>query len=132
MFFVAHRTRECILHPSYFDSSANNRIKERLYDDMEGKVEGSEMIIQIIEVDDVSDPVLVPGTGMAKYTLSYRAIVWRPFRGEVVDGMVTSVVNTGFFVDVGALTVFVSKQVGDLAALARGVKKHNGADEDCR
>ncbi|GIZ40552.1 hypothetical protein CKM354_000388600 [Cercospora kikuchii] len=109
MFFVAHRTRDCTLHPSFFDNTADSRIRERLYEDMEGKVEGTEMIIQIIEIDEISEPVLVPGTGMAKYTLSYRAIVWRPFRGEVVDGQVTSVVNNGFFVDVGALSVFVSK-----------------------
>lgn len=111
MFFVAHRTRDCTLHPSFFDNTADSRIRERLYEDMEGKVEGTEMIIQIIEIDEISEPVLVPGTGMAKYTLSYRAIVWRPFRGEVVDGQVTSVVNNGFFVDVGALSVFVSKAV---------------------
>ena len=111
MFFVAHRVRECTLHPSFFDSAADKQVRDRLYEDMEGKVEGTEMIVQIIEVDEISEPVLVPGTGMAKYTLSYRAIVWRPFRGEVVDGMVTSVVNNGFFVDVGALSVFVSKAV---------------------
>jgi len=102
MFFVAHRVRECTLHPSFFNSGADAQVRQRLYEDMEGKVEGTEMIVQIIEIDEISEPVLVPGTGMAKYTLSYRAIVWRPFRGEVVDGMVTSVVNNGFFVDVGA------------------------------
>lgn len=111
MFFVAHRVRECTLHPSFFNSGADAQVRQRLYEDMEGKVEGTEMIVQIIEIDEISEPVLVPGTGMAKYTLSYRAIVWRPFRGEVVDGMVTSVVNNGFFVDVGALSVFVSKAV---------------------
>lgn len=111
MFFVAHKTRECVLHPSFFDSGANDKVLEKLYSDMHGKIEGAEMIIQIIDVDEGSEPVLVPGTGMAKFTLSYRAIVWRPFKGEVVDGMVTSVVNGGFFVDVGALGVFVSKAV---------------------
>lgn len=53
----------------------------------------------------------MPGTGMAMYTISYRAVVWQPFRGEVVDGEVSQVVNNGFFVDVGALSVFVSKAV---------------------
>lgn len=101
-----------VLHPSFFDSSANQKIVSKLYDDMQGNIEGTEIVIQIIDVDDISEPVLVPGTGMAKYVLSYRAIVWRPFRGEVVDGLVTSVVSNGFFVEVGALTVFVSRSVG--------------------
>ena len=56
-------------------------------------------------------PKIIPGSGYAQYNVSYRAIVWRPFRGEVVDGMVSSVVNNGFFVDVGGLSVFVSKAV---------------------
>lgn len=111
MFFVAHKTRECTLHPSFFNNDASKKVIERLYTDMQGTIEGPEMIVQIIEVDEISDPVLVPGTGMAKYTLAYRAIVWRPFRGEVVDGMVSSVVSNGFFVDVGALNVFVAKAV---------------------
>ena len=37
--------------------------------------------------------------------------MWQPFRGEVVDGEVSQVVNNGFFVDVGGLSVFVSKAV---------------------
>ena len=79
--------------------------------DMEGKIIGEMMVVTIIEIDEISEPKLVPGTGMAKYDVSYRAIVWRPFKGEVVDGMVSSVLANGFFVDVGGLNVFVSKAV---------------------
>ncbi|KAF7186960.1 DNA-directed RNA polymerase II subunit rpb7 [Pseudocercospora fuligena] len=111
MFFVANRTREVVLHPSFFDSAAEQKIIAKLYDDMQGNIEGTEIVIQIIGVDQISEPVLVPGTGMAKYVLSYRAIIWRPFRGEVVDGLVTTVVSNGFFVEVGALTVFVSRSM---------------------
>lgn len=60
---------------------------------------------------EISEPKVAPGTGMAMYTISYRAVVWQPFRGEVVDGEVSQVVANGFFVDVGALGVFVSKAV---------------------
>lgn len=109
MFFIANRERELTMHPSFFDSGASEMIKEKLHEDLEGKIEGTLMIIQIIEVDEVSEPKLVPGTGMASYVLSYRALVWRPYRGEVVDGLVTSVVNNGFFVDVGGMSVFVSR-----------------------
>ncbi|KAF2172960.1 hypothetical protein M409DRAFT_62603 [Zasmidium cellare ATCC 36951] len=109
MFFIAHRERELTMHPSFFDSAATEKIKEQLHSDLEGTIEGTLMIIQIIEIDEISEPMLVPGTGMAKYNVSYRALVWRPFRGEVVDGMVTNVVNNGFFVDVGGMNVFVSK-----------------------
>ncbi|EEP76713.1 DNA-directed RNA polymerase II 19 kDa polypeptide [Uncinocarpus reesii 1704] len=41
----------------------------------------------------------------------YRAIVWKPFKGETVDAIVTSVKNQGIFAEVGPLTVFVSKHL---------------------
>jgi DNA-directed RNA polymerase II subunit RPB7 len=47
----------------------------------------------------------------------FQAVVWRPFKGEVCDGMVSSVVSNGFFVDVGPLNVFVSKAVSFLFAM---------------
>ena len=119
MFFIAHRERELTMHPSFFDSGASEKIKEQLHSDLEGTIEGTLMIIQIIEIDEVSEPMLVPGTGMAKYTVSYRALVWRPFRGEVVDGLVTSVVSNGFFVEVGGMSVFVARAVSTRGDVSR-------------
>ena len=69
------------------------------------------MIVAVLSIDEISEPKIVPGTGFAQYNVGYRAIVWRPFKGEVVDGLVQSVVSNGFFVDVGGLSVFVSKAV---------------------
>lgn len=113
MFFVKNMDREVTIHPSYFNSDASRIVLDRLRSDIEGTIEGTLMVIRIVDVEDISEPKLQPGTGMAVYHLHYRAIVWRPFRGEVVDGLVSSVVNNGFFVDVGALSVFVSKAVSD-------------------
>ena len=117
MFFVHQLERELTLHPSFFDSAAQEKIIEKLHADMEGTITGTMMIITIISVDEISEPKLMPGTGLAQYNLSYRAIVWRPYRGEVVDGLVSSVVNNGFFVDVAGINVFVSKAVSNVATL---------------
>lgn len=119
MFFVKNMDREVTIHPSYFNSDAEKIVLDRLRADIEGTIEGTLMVIRIVDVEDISEPKLQPGTGMAVYHLHYRAIVWRPFRGEVVDGLVSSVVNNGFFVDVGALNVFVSKAVSGTKKLGR-------------
>lgn len=111
MFFVKELEYRIQLHPSFFTTHAPEYILDQLYHDREGSNTGTMMIIAIIDVVDISEPKIVPGAGFAQYDVSYRAIVWRPFRGEVVDGMVSSVVNNGFFVDVGGLSVFVSKAV---------------------
>ena len=111
MFFVKELERRIELHPSFFSSDAEMYIKDKLHADVEGTNTGVYLVIAVIEVDEISEPKIVPGTGFAQYDVSFRAIVWRPFRGEVVDGLVSSVVNNGFFVDVGGLSVFVSKAV---------------------
>lgn len=111
MFFVKDLEHRIDLHPSFFSSEAEGYIRQKLYQDVEGTNTGTMMIIAVISIDDISEPKIAPGTGFAQFNVGYRAIVWRPFRGEVVDGMVSSVVNNGFFVDVGGLSVFVSKAV---------------------
>lgn len=111
MFFVKPLEHTVTLHPSFFNAQAEDYVKAKLYQDVEGTNTGTMMIIAIIDIEGMSDPKILPGTGFAQYNVAYRAIVWRPFRGEVVDGLVSSVVNNGFFVDVGGLSVFVSKAV---------------------
>jgi DNA-directed RNA polymerase II subunit RPB7 len=41
----------------------------------------------------------------------FKAIVFRPFKGEVFDAIVTQVNKLGFFAEVGPLSVFVSKHL---------------------
>ena len=43
--------------------------------------------------------------------MRYNAIVFRPFKGEVFDAVVTVVNKLGFFAQVGPLQVFVSKHL---------------------
>ena len=38
-----------------------------------------------------------------------KAIVFRPFKGEVVDGVVTQVNKVGLMVDVGPMACFISR-----------------------
>lgn len=111
MFFVKELEHRIDLHPSFFNSEAENYIRLKLYQDVEGTNTGTMMIVAVISIDDISEPKVAPGTGFAQFNVGYRAIVWRPFRGEVVDGHVNSVVHNGFFVEVAGLSVFVSKAV---------------------
>ncbi len=113
MFFIKDLEHRIDLHPSFFNSSAESYVKAKLYQDVEGTNTGTMMIVAVtlIREDGISEPKITPGTGFATYNVAYQALVWRPFRGEVVDGLVTSVVNNGVFVEVGGLTVFVSKMV---------------------
>lgn len=102
------------LHPSYFDKDTHKYITDTLYQDVEGTNTGNFYIVCVVSVIDISEPRVLPGSGFAEFTIMFQAVVWRPFKGEVCDGMVSSVVSNGFFVDVGPLNVFVSKAVSFL------------------
>lgn len=48
------------------------------------------------------------GVGFVVYPVKYRAIVFRPFKGEVLDGVVTQVNKVGMFAEIGPLSCFIS------------------------
>ncbi|KAH9455838.1 hypothetical protein KEM48_003482 [Puccinia striiformis f. sp. tritici PST-130] len=68
-------------------------------------------IIAVLSTLDVSAGTIQPGTGMAEFVIKYSAIVLKPFKGEVVDGIVGQVNKMGFFVEVGPLQAFVSSHL---------------------
>jgi len=103
-------------------------LESKLYADVEGTCSGQfGYIIAVVSILDIGKGMVLSGSGQAEFITRYRAIVFKPFKGEVVDGIVNNVnkvrylffcrflslyaLQMGFFADVGPLTVFVSHQV---------------------
>lgn len=127
-------THTILLHPSYFGPRMLNYLESKLYLDVEGTCSGQfGYIIAVVSILDIGKGMVLPATGQAEFVTRYRAIVFKPFKGEVVDGVVNNVskvrlfnnglsarghvltgnriIQMGFFADVGPLSVFVSHQV---------------------
>lgn len=85
MFFLRYLTREMTMSPALFAKDMAQILKEQLYRQMEGDCNGEFYTICILDVTDISKGKVLPGTAEAMFTLSYRAIVWKPFRGETVS-----------------------------------------------
>jgi DNA-directed RNA polymerase II subunit RPB7 len=85
MFFLRYLTREMTMNPGLFARDMTQILKEQLYQQMEGDCNGEFYTICILDVTDISKGRVLPGTAEAMFTLSYRAIVWKPFRGETVS-----------------------------------------------
>lgn len=49
--------------------------------------------------------------GFVVYAVKYKAIVFRPFKGEVLDAVVTQVNKVGMFAEIGPLSCFISHHV---------------------
>lgn len=49
-----------------------------------------------VQILETGKGTIQPGTGMAEFIVRYRAIVYRPFKGETVDGVVGNVNKVSF------------------------------------
>lgn len=72
-----------------------SHLESKLYADVEGTCSGQfGYIISVIGILDIGRGTVVSGSGMsgqAEFVTRYRAIVFKPFKGEVVDGVVNNV-----------------------------------------
>ena len=84
MFFLRYLEREISLHPSFLGNNINDFLQRKLYEDMEGSCNGEYYIICIMDIYNISAGKVRPGTGIAEFTILYRAILWKPFKGEAV------------------------------------------------
>ena len=112
MFFLHNLVRHVTLHPSYFGRNMRDLVTSKLLRDVEGTCAGNYYIISILDTFDISDGHILPGSGLADFTVRYRAVVWRPFKGETVDAVVYSVNPQGFHAQAGPLRLFVHNHVG--------------------
>ncbi|KAF3346227.1 hypothetical protein VdG1_01328 [Verticillium dahliae VDG1] len=108
MFFLKNMERRVTLHPSYFGRNMHDLVTSKLLKDVEGTFAGSYYVISIMDTFDISEGKILPGSGLAEFNVGYRAVVWRPFKGETVDAVVYSVNHQGFFAQAGPLRLFVS------------------------
>ena len=84
MFFLRYLEREMKIHPSFFASNVNEILRGQLFQEMEGSCNGEYYIVCIMDIYDISPGKVRPGSGEAFFTILYRAILWKPFKGETV------------------------------------------------
>ncbi|CAH0389311.1 unnamed protein product [Bemisia tabaci] len=100
---------EILLHPRYFGPQLFDTVKAKLYSEVEGTCTGKYgFVIAVTTIDNIGAGLIQPGQGFVVYPVKYKAIVFRPFKGEVLDGVVTQVNKVGMFVEIGPLSCFIS------------------------
>jgi DNA-directed RNA polymerase II subunit RPB7 len=85
MFFLKTEERTLHLHPSFFGPNIPQYLFNELLKDTEGVVNNDYYTITVLDNPLVTMGKIIPGNGRAEYRMSYRAICWRPFKGEVVS-----------------------------------------------
>ena len=83
---------DILLHPRYFGPNLLDTVKQKLINEVEGTCSGKYgFIIAITTIDTIGTGLIQPGRGFVVYPVEYKAIVFRPFIGEVLDAVVSQV-----------------------------------------
>mmetsp|Transcript_18872 Transcript_18872/g.16783 ORF Transcript_18872/g.16783 Transcript_18872/m.16783 type:complete len:175 (+) Transcript_18872:71-595(+) len=112
MFFLVTRQDTLALHPRDFGKNMQSKIFQQLRTKVEGKASGKfGYTILVTKLKDCGPGVLNEDTGNAHFKVQYFALVFRPFKGEILPAEVKSISKQGFFAQAGPLEIFVSSQL---------------------
>ncbi|XP_015781249.1 DNA-directed RNA polymerase II subunit RPB7 [Tetranychus urticae] len=110
MFYHIALEHEVQLHPKYFGPQLLDVVKQKLFSEVEGSCTGKYgFIIAVTTIDHIGHGLIQQNSGFVLYPIKYRAIVFRPFKGEVLDAVVTQVNKVGIFTEIGPLSCFISR-----------------------
>ncbi|KAJ3359397.1 DNA-directed RNA polymerase II subunit [Allomyces javanicus] len=110
MFFLRELTHLVSLQPSQFTHDVEEQLRRRLHAEVEGSFSGRfGYVISVVDVVSIGAGLVLPAQGAAQYQLTYRAIVFKPYKGEVLNALVSQVNQQGFMAEVGPVNVFVSR-----------------------
>jgi len=114
MFFLKTFSEELSMAPETLGPNLRAKIKAQLKRNVEGAALGR--IGYVVHVAEIADEDISKGhvddtTGEVTYKVTFKAIVFRPFRNEVLDTVVTTAVNYGFWAKAGPLQIFVSRHM---------------------
>ena len=61
------------------------------------------LMIAVIGIDEIGQGRLIPGDGATYHTVQYRVLVFKPVRGELIEGNVVELMDFGAFIRMGPL-----------------------------
>ncbi|GER33679.1 DNA-directed RNA polymerase II subunit RPB7 [Striga asiatica] len=115
MFFHIVLERNMQLHPRHFGRDLRDKLVAKLVKDVEGTCSGRHgFIVAITGIDSVGKGLIRDGTGFVTFPVKYQCVVFRPFKGEILEAVVTMVNKMGFFAEAGPVQIFVSNHVSGL------------------
>ncbi|URD89523.1 DNA-directed RNA polymerase II [Musa troglodytarum] len=112
MFFHITLERNMQLHPRHFGPHLRDKLVAKLMKDVEGTCSGRHgFVVAITGVEDIGKGLIREGTGFVTFPVKYQAVVFRPFKGEILEAVVTMVNKMGFFAEAGPVQIFVSNHL---------------------
>lgn len=97
---------------------------EGIYDRDEG------VVLAVLDVEEVSEGVIVPGDGATYHEVVFNVLVWQPYMHEVVEGEVIDVAPYGAFIRIGPMDglVHISQLMDDYVVFDEKNKQFIGKE----
>ena len=112
MFFLYSFIKDVTISPSDLSKDLKKIIKVKLIEEVTGTCnERYGYFIKVIRIGDIRNGFIMEGTGDIIFKMKYEVVLFRPFKGEVCDGIIEKIlaVEGGIHVRVGPMLVFISK-----------------------
>jgi DNA-directed RNA polymerase subunit E'/Rpb7 len=116
MFFLIEREDEVALPPRAFTRDIEKKILAELRRKVQGRCTGRfGYTILVKRLEEFGNALLNEDTGWAHFPVKYLALVFGPFKNEVLPAHVVGLNETGLFAEAGPLVIYVSKNVSFLS-----------------
>eukprot|EP00928_Gymnodinium_smaydae_P066424 TRINITY_DN49438_c1_g1_i1.p1 TRINITY_DN49438_c1_g1~~TRINITY_DN49438_c1_g1_i1.p1 ORF type:complete len:176 (-),score=45.72 TRINITY_DN49438_c1_g1_i1:270-797(-) len=109
MFFVCDLFTYLQVKPQECGPGYHEYLEDLLRQKVEGTVQEHGLVIAIEKHSIVDKGKLQEGTGLVLVPVKYTAVLIRMYKNEVCDCVVVEVNKLGFFGEIGAVRLFVSK-----------------------
>jgi DNA-directed RNA polymerase II subunit RPB7 len=111
MFFVLTLKKYILVTPDLL----GRKLFSHLFDVLKRTVEGTcsaryGYVVRVLKVDEHGEGKVKDGSGDVLFPLSFKALVFMPYQGEVLDAVVTEVMEIGFMASAGPLKLFVAQK----------------------
>ncbi|GJV25721.1 DNA-directed RNA polymerase II subunit RPB7 [Tanacetum coccineum] len=119
------------LHPHQFGRELRDNLVSNLMKDVEGTCNGTHgFVVAITGIEDIGKGFIRDGTGFVTFPVKYLCIVFRPFKGEILEATVTIVNKMGFFAEAGPVQIFVSNHLipGDMEFQSGDMPNYTNSD----
>ncbi|OMO56043.1 hypothetical protein COLO4_35818 [Corchorus olitorius] len=92
MFFHIVLERNMQLHPRHFGRNLRENLVSKLMKDVEGTCSGRHgFVVAITGIENIGKGLIRDGTGFVTFPVKYQCVVFRPFKGEILEAAVTMV-----------------------------------------
>ena len=115
MYYIATIVDEVRIPPDRFHEKLEDVAFDNLKSIYEGYViKGLGVVVAVLDVKVSPEGRILPGDGASYHKVRFKALVYSPLEGEVVEGEVVEVVDFGAFVQIGPIEGLVHiSQVAD-------------------